>query len=354
MADLYTRKIEPVPEVPVKNGKAIFGSFSGRFKKLDIRGLPRPFGNLPIPRVITNMFITGASRFLFCGEEVIGEAAFFSSFIFSFMETTFWLRKTGQKFAYRQYLPGRFIHQPKHINYSVTACRSKHRYARIFSRLSHGKLHADFDFLTNDFRPSCEGRLDLDITGSEALNFSCVVPYNVSRKCQAISIQSGTVKGWISLGYKDDISVSRETSVGLYDVRKTYTGLRTKRSIVTGLGKINGKSLIFQINTSVAPDSYRYNENIMLYNGSRTPIPPVRITRPYGFMGKWIIQDMEGMVDLVFIPISDNYKKVNAIIFSTEYHTVYGNFEGILLTSSGEELKLKAFPGIIKKYNMRI
>ncbi len=36
MADLYTRKIEPVPEVPVKNGKAIFGSFSGRFKKLDI------------------------------------------------------------------------------------------------------------------------------------------------------------------------------------------------------------------------------------------------------------------------------------------------------------------------------
>lgn len=351
---LYTRKIEPAPAAPVKNGKPLFGSFSGIFKKLDIKGLPRPFGNLPLPATITNMCITGAARFLFCDDEVIGETTFFSSFVFSFMETTFWIRKTGKKFAYRQYLPGRFIHQPKHIGYSIAACRTKHRYARIFSRLSHGTLHTDFEFLANDFRPSCEGRLDLDILRKDASGFSCVVPYGISRRCQAISIQSGSVKGWISLGYDKDITVSKETSVGLYDIRKTYTELRTKRTLVTGLGKMNGKTLVFQINNSVAPDSKKYNENILMYDGALTPLPPVRITRPYGVTGKWIIQDTEGMIDLVFAPISDNYKRVNAIIFSTEYHTVCGNFEGFLLTAAGEKIKLKTFPGIIKKYNMRI
>ncbi len=351
---LYTRKIEQAPEKPVVNGTPLFGSFKGCFKNFDIRGLHRPFGNFPLPPAITNLRITEALRFLFCDDEVIGEAAFFSGFVFSFMETTFWIRKTGQKFAYRQYLPGRFIHQPKYIAYSITACRTKHRYARIFSRLSHGKLHCDFDFLTNDSRPACEGRLDLDITGNEAVDFSCVVPYRVSRRCQAISVQSGAVKGWISLGYNNDIQFNKETSAGLLDIRKTYTGLRTTRSLVTGIGKINGKMLVFQINTSIAPDSKTYNENILLYNGERTPLPPVTITRPFGVMGRWIIQDTETMVDLVFTPVSDNYKRVNAVLFKTEYHTLYGLFDGILLTSSGEEIKLKAFPGIIKKYNMRI
>ena len=93
---------------------------------------------------------------------------------------------------------------------------------------------------------------------------------------------------------------------------------------------------------------------MMLYDGRRTPLPPVKITRPFGIMGKWIIQDTESMVDLVFLPVSKNYKRVNAAVFRTEYSTVYGHFEGTLLTADGEELKLKSFPGIAKKYNLRI
>lgn len=351
---LYTRKIKTVPDIPVKNGKAIFGTFKGLFAKMDIRGLRRPFGNLPIPSALTDLCITGAERFLFCDDEIIGEVVFFSSFVFSFMDTTCWVRKTGQKISYRKYLPGLFMHQPKYISYSIIACRANQHYARIFSRLSHGKLHCDFDFLSNDSRPACEGRLDLDITCMEALNFSCVIPYKLSRRCQAISLQTGSVKGWVSLGYKKDIHIKKETSVGLFEVRKTYTGLHTRRSIVTGLGKIGGKTLIFQLSTSIAPNSNSYNENVLLYDFQHTPLPPVTMTRPYGIMKNWIIQDTESMVDLVFSPISENYKRVNAIIFRTEYHTIYGFFNGILLTASGESIKLKGFPGLIKKYNIRI
>lgn len=351
---LYTREIKASPDSPVKHGKANFGSYSGCFKKFKIRGLYRPFGNLPLPTFITDMRIAGAMRFMFCDDDVIGEVSFFSCFLFSMMETSFWLRSNNEKYAYRQYLPARFIHLPKHIQYSVTACRKRHRYARIFSRLSHGKLHVDLDFITRDARPSCEARLDLDIKGAEALDFSSVLPYFVSRRCQAIFIQTGTVKGWISLAYKSDILLKKESSVGLFDIRKSYIGLKTKRAIACGLGKLNDKNLVFKINTSVAPDSYAHNENILLYDSKRTPLPPVNITRPFGIMGKWIIQDMEGMVDLLFNPISQNHKKVNAAIFRTEYNTIYGSFDGILLDSEGREIKLKAFPGIVKKYNVRV
>ncbi len=351
---LYTREIKPAPDSPVKNGKANFGSFSGCFKKFKIHGLRRAFGNLPLPSFISDLRIAGAMRFIFCDDDVIGEVSFYSCFLFSFMETSFWLRSNNEKYAYRQYLPPHFMHIPKHIQYSVTACRKRHRYARIFSRLSHDKLHVDLDFLARDTRPSCEARLDLDIKDADSIDFTSVLPYFVSRRCQAIFMQIGSVDGWLSLAYKPDILLKKESSVGLFDIRKSYIGLNTKRAIACGLGRYQDKKLVFKINTSVAPDSYKHNENILLYDAKRTPLPPVQITRPFGLMVKWIIQDTEGMVDLVFTPISQNHKKVNAAIFRTEYNTIYGNFSGMLISCDGEELKLKAFPGIVKKYNVRV
>lgn len=351
---MYKRDISEAPDTPVKNGKPVFGSFFGKFKKFDIRGLKAPFGNLPIPTFITNKRIYEAMRFLFYDDSVIGEISFFSSFIFSCMETVFWVRKTSQKYIYRQYLPGGFIHIPKHISYGITACRKNKRYAKIFSRFSHGKLHADFDFAPNGSRPACEGRMDLNTLNFNYLSFSCVVPYRLSRRCHTLYMQGGSINGWISLGYNDDILLNPATSIGLVDIRKAYAGFRTKRTIMTGIGKVDNKILIFQLSSSISPDNYKHNENVMFYSENRTLLPPVKITRPYGFMGKWIIQDTESMVDLVFIPISSNYKKLNTLIFRTEHNTIYGNFEGVILTSAGKEIKLKNFPGVVKKANMRI
>jgi hypothetical protein len=60
------------------------------------------------------------------------------------------------------------------------------------------------------------------------------------------------------------------------------------------------------------------------------------------------------MVDLVFTPISDSPRQLSAFIVRTDYHTVYGLYEGTLLTSDGEKIELKGFPGIGKKVLLRI
>lgn len=351
--NLYTRKITKAPERPVQNSKPLFGSFDGYFKIFDIKGLRRPFGKLPLPVVITNFRIAETMKLFFCDEKIIGEIVFFSCLTFSFMETTFWLRTTNQKFAYRQFLPMGFIHLPKYISYSVTACRKKKRYARIFSRLSHGKIHADLDFLSSDTRPNCEARLDFDAASPDFLDFSCVIPARVSRRVQASYMCTAPMKGWISLGYDDDICLNKDSSVGFFELRKAYYGAYSKRIIVSGLGRVKGEAVAFNIASSISPDSYSYNDNILFAEGKKTPLPPVKITKPNGVMGKWIIQDTENMVDLVFSPISQNNKKVNAIIFRTEYQNVYGHLNGTLLTLDGSEIKLKDFPCLVKKYNIR-
>lgn len=351
--DLYTREIKDVPEKPVQNSKPVFGSFNGYFKIFDIRGLRRPFGKLPLPVVITNLRIAETMRLLFCDEKIIGEIVFFSCLSFSFMETTLWLRSTNQKFAYRQFLPMGFIHLPKHLGYSVTACRNKRRYARIFSRLSHGKIHADLDFLSSGIRPDCEARLDFDASSKEFLDFSCVIPSRISRRVQASYMCTAPMKGWISFGYNDDICLTKENSVGIFECRKAYYGMKSKRTVISGMGRAGGKPISFNIASSISPDSYTNNDNILFADNKKTPLPPVKITAPNGIMGKWIIQDTENMVDLVFSPISQNNKKINAIIFRTEYQTVYGHLNGALLTCEGKEIKLKDFPCILKKYNLR-
>ena len=350
----YSRIITPAPRRPVENSVPLFGSYSGMFHTFDIRGVKKPFGDLPFPSFITDTRITDTLRLLFCDDNLIGEIEFFYGGYFAFMETTLWNRQTNRQLAYRQFLPLGFVHLPKYIAYSVATCRVKRRYVRIFSRLSKGMLYADFDFLTADERPSCEGRLDFDTRSPQCTDYSAVIPSFVSRRCQAVYFRSFAVNGWVNFGHNHDVQLNRTNAVGFLDFRKTYTTLRTKRSVVIGLGFIEGVQVCFHLSNSIAPDSYSYNDNILFYGGKRIPLPPVRITYPFGSSKNWIIQDTESMVDLTFTPSAISHRNLNILVWRRDYKTIYGMIEGSILIEDGVPLKLKGFPGIAKKVRMRM
>ncbi|MGP1445067.1 DUF2804 family protein [Treponema sp.] len=351
---LYTRPITPAPRCPVENSVPLFGSYSGMFHTFDIKGLKKPFGNLPIPSFITDTRITDTIRLLFCDDTIIGEIAFFYGGYFSLMETTLWNRQTNRQLAYRQFLPIGFVHLPKYLAYSVAACRVSGRYVRLFSRLSKGMLYADFDFLASNDRPSCEGRLAFHAEDPQCTDYSAVIPSFVNRRCQAVYFRSFTVHGWVSFGHHQDIQLERNRAVGFIDFRKTYTTLHTKRAVVIGMGYIDGVQVCFHLSKSIAPDSYTYNDNILFYGGKRIPLPPVRITYPFGSSDKWVVQDTENMVDLTFTPNMLLQRNLNILICRRDYKTIYGTFEGSFLIEDDHFLKLKGFPGIAKKVRMRM
>jgi hypothetical protein len=193
----------------------------------------------------------------------------------------------------------------------------------------------------------------MDLSAPDAADFSSVVPYKVKRKCQVSYQVSAPLHGWINTGFEDH-QIQANLGIGFLDVRKTYMSLRTKGSSVIGLGKINGQTVTFRFGNSVFRDDGIYNDNVLFWGGKPWPMPAVKITRPYGIMGDWVIQDTESMVDLVFTPVSDNARKLSAFIVRTEYHSVYGLFNGVLITSDGIKIGLKEFPGVGKKILLRV
>ena len=60
----YTRIITPAPRRPIENAVPLFGSYSGMFHTFDIRGVKKPFGDLPFPTFLTDIRITDTLR---CG-----------------------------------------------------------------------------------------------------------------------------------------------------------------------------------------------------------------------------------------------------------------------------------------------
>jgi len=350
---LYTRELRPAPDYPVVSGIPGFGSFTGPFGHLDIRGMKRPFGNFPLPTVFTNVRIMETIRFLFCDENNIGEIELFNAGYFSFMETTLWNRNTKQRIAYRRIIPPGFIRFSSNFGNSVTACRSPGRFVKIHSRFQKQLIHVDFDFIGSDARPPCEGRLEMNLASPEKAELSSLIPYNVKRRCLASYQVTAPLHGWIGTGY-DDHQIYETDGIGFFDIRKAYFSLRTKISTIIGMGKIDGRLVSFQLGNPVSGDSNRYNDNVLFCDGKAWPLPSIKITRPYGINGDWIIQDTESMVDLVFTPLSDSVRRLSAFVVRTDYHTVYGSFDGVLLTGEGSKFVLKSIPGIGKKIRLRI
>ena len=126
----YTRIITPAPRRPIENGVPLFGSYSGMFHTFDIRGVKKPFGDLPLPTFLTDIRVTDTLRLLFCDDNLIGEIEFFYGGYFAFMETTLWNRQTNRLLAYRQLLPLGFVHLPKYIAILIFLLLTTGRHAR--------------------------------------------------------------------------------------------------------------------------------------------------------------------------------------------------------------------------------
>ena len=163
--------------------------------------------------------------------------------------------------------------------------------------------------------------------------------------------------GSISFHVKNQqpISNNLQRSV-LFKSLRSNNKLRPRSREVWGVGQVGEKSVSFSLSSSsldaVNPDTY--NEIVLFVVGELTPLPPVKITFPFGIKGKWIIQDTENMVDLSFTPISDYSRTVSLMILRAQKHIMYGTFEGMLKTKDGREIPLKDFSGMVRKQLMRL
>lgn len=354
---MYSRPLLKAPESIVQNGKINFGSFSGVPSKIDIRGVKAPFAGIPTSTFFSNFRIKSRVCFVFAVDNYIGMAEFFDDKAFGLAEVIFWNKDNGQKLAYHSFMGPRRRFVP--VDTFEAACNTfaQTRNIKIKWSRRRGKISLSFVVRGDQFRPAAKAKYTAKFEDikEEAL---FVNPAPTTQRCSASWIVPLTLEGGLGIGkHRHYIKeIPQGNGLGLMLLNRTYLKARSSSELMFGLAEINGKTVVFSFSNSSQDslDEDTFNDNLLSVNGDITAMPPVQITHPFGIGKKWVAQDTEGMVDLAFEPVSLNSRTLNIIVMRNAYTTIYGTFDGVLLSKDGEKIILKNCPGIVKKSHIRL
>jgi hypothetical protein len=115
-----------------------------------------------------------------------------------------------------------------------------------------------------------------------------------------------------------------------------------------------GQSYGFHIGENQARESNRNNENALWLNGRLSFLPPVRITMQKGADSDWIIQDVEGMIDLVFSPKEQNRIASSPLFIRNELDAPLGYYNGMLVSADGQKIQVRNLWGMGQNLYLRV
>ncbi len=356
---MYTRVMTDPPARIVHNGRIHFGSFKGFPTKLDIRGVRGPFVGVPLPKFITNFRIHSSLMFMLNIGPYVGSVDFYDHKIFGFADVILWNKENGRKIAYRSFMGPRRRFIPHNMNLGFCASFNKHRYIRISWDHLRDRISLIFNLKGDSSRPFVQAAFIAHFSDDEMCEVSSVVPAPSKRRCSATCLSNPQIHGSISFD-KTKLSgaVTNEDLNGqaLVSINRTYYNFHAFTEFVAATGVYNDKKFAFQIFTTQenAVDAENINGNYLIVNGECTPLPPVRITHPFGVSRKWIIQDFDNMVDLTFTPSSNVQRNISFLVMRSKLRTIYGTFEGTVKTKDGESIVLHSFAGLAKNQLLRL
>ncbi len=350
---MYSRQLNEPPKQIIQNGKAIFGSFKGVPSHINIKGMRAPYAGIPLPSFLSNLRIKSRLIYIFEIENFIGLSQFFDFKAIGLGEVIFWHKETGKKFVYHTIMPSRRRFVPTLTKRGICACYRNSRYIKISWGREHQHHALSFKVKGDSVRPTCEGYFYSPMQDEIHRDFLFVNPSPTSSRVYTTWLSTMKIKGHITINNEQ---ADDSDGIGFMKLSRAYYKMHSNSIQVNGIGKNKDKNIAFFLETSNldAADNDTYNSNILVVDGKETTLPPVYITHPFGINEKWIIQDTENMVDLTFNPISVNSRVLNLIALRTDYKEIYGNFDGVLLTSEGEKITLKNFCGILQKGTLRL
>jgi hypothetical protein len=135
-------------------------------------------------------------------------------------------------------------------------------------------------------------------------------------------------------------------AMGVMDDHKGFYPYAMHYDWVSGFGvDAKGRRVGFNLTDNQVKDQEQYNENCLWISNRIYSLPPVKVTRPSGPMGEWVIQDTEGLVDLIFLPEAANDMRFNLGIAAGDYHGPFGSFKGMIRNGTGEKIEAERLFG---------
>ena len=337
---------------PIEDGNPVYGTWDRAFEKVDLLEIRRPY-RYPLPRWVNNSRIKEWECFSAQDDSFLLEAIFCNVKFYRMAQVLLYNKENGEKFIFRKLKPGTGWQLPHSLANTSIDSHSPGFYFRIHSWLDADTVKLDINIESARRRPSLTVHLAYNVNSQDVTPIAVSLGIMERRVMYAYKALT-PVRGDIVLGGRH-ISLKQDSCSGFFCDYKGFFPYRMQMAICTAMGfDEKNRRFGFHIAENQTRETNKNNENALWVNGQLTPLPPVLITMPNGADAEWVIQDVEGMVDLTFTPKETNKSGMGLLITNAELNAPLGYYNGVLVNSEGEHIQIKNLFGMGEKLYLRV
>jgi hypothetical protein len=349
---MYVRDIQPWRPTPLERGIPVPGTWTRAFDDVNLLGVARPFA-MPLPKWVRDYRIKEWQAFQIQDERYYLTASLVNAKYYRLGRVTLWDKETKEKLHFNKALPFGAWRLPRGLSNAAITSRSYGFYFRIHDWLDADLVELDLDIEATGKRPSFTAHVELDLHRAHSTPLVVCLPFS-ERRCLCAYKALAPARGDLVFGGRH-ITLNSSTASGFVQDYKGFYPYRMRNTWCSGFGfDLAGRRFGFTAAENQARDSFRNNENALWLEGKLHPLPPVRITMPDGVNADWVIQDLEGMVDLTFTPRERSSSAFDLILSRSEYHSPFGVFNGMVMSSEGEKVAVRNLWGFGEKLYVRV
>jgi hypothetical protein len=349
---MYTREILPPRGSPIENGTPLQGTWTRAFDEVDLLDIRRPY-SCPLPRWARDSRIKEWQSFIIQDDRFYLEAVLGNMKLYRLAQAFLYDKDTRERFTFQKVIPGGGWRLPRSLANASVDSRSYGFFFRIHNWLDADTVKLDLNIEATRRRPAFTAHAEYDLDRAGSVPMAVNLAFS-GRRCMYGFKAFVPVRGDMVFGGRH-ISLNPEKCSGFFHDYKGFYPYRARMVWCTGMGfDGEGRRFGFSIVENQTRETHKNNENALWINGELNPLPPVRITMPGGVESDWIIQDLEGMVDLVFTPRELIRAGGNVLISNTEYETPLGYYNGMLVSSGGERIQIRDLWAMGEKLYLRV
>ncbi|MCL2473218.1 MAG: DUF2804 domain-containing protein [Treponema sp.] len=349
---MYTREILEKRYAPVENGIPLQGTWTTAFDEVDLLSVQRPY-SIPLLKSIKDFRIKEWDSFIIKDDHFFLLARLCNHKLYRSATVIMYNMETGERQEFSKMIPVGGWRLPRSLHNGSVDSRSMGFFFRIHSWLDAECIKLELNIEPKRRRPAFTAHTTFDLAAGKATPMAVSLLFSDRRNMYAFKVLT-EVWGDVVFGGRH-IHLNPVKTSGLFSEFKGFFPYRTRFTWCNCIGfDSQNRQFGFSLGENQAREPFKNNENAFWIDGKLTPLPPVKITRNGGPDSDWIIQDMEGMVDLVFTPKAWGHAMKNFIIASSDYESPLGYFNGRIINNEGEEFPFHNVWGLGEKLYLRV
>ncbi len=343
---------EPAPEALVSPAGLELGRFGTPFGRANLIDQERIYG-YRLPRLVRSWRLKEWQAFQFGDARWFFFTSLYNAKTLSLVLFQGYDRERKRRFGFQVPLPGSAFGFGQSLSGARTAYRSRSSFLEYRCDYDAGSIAVSVRRSERDASASFAGEFRFACGPKAAALQSVCMPLSLNRAIYSTKALM-PLEGELVLG-SESFGIGGPAAMGVIDDHKGYYPYHMRYDWATGFGlDQKGRRAGFNLTNNQVRDQAKHNENCLWINNRTWPLPPVKVTRPQGPDGEWVIQDTEGLVDLVFVPEAANDLRFNYGIAESDYHGPFGSFRGLVKNADGDKVQAELLYGAGEQKFLRV